>query len=568
MRIHVDTDLRVPVRDGTRLAADVYRPGSGGPAPALLLRTPYGRELALVSPYLEGLRLARAGFAVVVQDVRGRGGSGGDFTPFQHDAADGADTIAWIRRQSWCSGRIGLIGPSYSGVSQWLTAAEQPAGLEAIAPIMAPAAIDDGWVRRGRVFERGFNVWWGLNLGLGAAGHTSASDGAAPTANRDAILDALDRIDGIYRLDDAADDPVVRAAAPFLATWQQPGPLPVPAVDLGRVAAAPLIVSGWYDVFLRGALASYERIRREGASPAARDPRLIVGPWSHNVGGGVFDDRDFGVRSSLAQAGVPKEIESWLRRTLVAEPSSAAGRASPGPDERAGVRLFVMGADAWRDFGSWPPPARRVPLFLGSDGDARTRFGDGRLRPEPQAEARPDAFDVDPADPLPTTGGAVLLAGPFVAARAGPRNRRAVEERPDVLCYTSEALTEDAELIGPVAAVLWVHSTLGSMDFTAALVDVAPDGRAEIVADGIERIEVPDSGAPTPTPVECRIDLGATAIRLRAGHRIRLEVSSTDFPRFALPGGLTGSGAVARNLIFHDDAWRSYLELPLTSGAL
>lgn len=562
MKIRVDTDDMVPMRDGTRLATDIHRPASGGAVPALLMRTPYHRELGLVSPYFEGLRFARSGFAVVTQDVRGRGASEGSFSPFTHEASDGVDTIRWIRDQPWCSGQIGMIGPSYVGATQWLAAGEAPDGLSCIAPIMTPGDYVDGWIRRGRALEAGFNTWWALTLALDETKRrrTALDPSLWPTSED--VLDALDRLGETHRSEDPVGDAILHELAPFLGSWIRSDAAPVPAVRFDRVTAAPLIVGGWYDIFLRGTLMSYERIRAVGASGRARDPRLIIGPWSHNVGGGVFDERDFGARASLANSGIADEQQRWLRRWLL------DGTAESDADTASGARIFVMGPDVWRELEAWPPPSEPLTLYLGSDGDARTRSGSGRLHRMLQHGASPDAFVFDPADPLPTLGGTVLMAGSHVAARAGPRDRRAVEDRPDVLCYETEPLRQNLELIGAIGVGLWVHSTAPTMDFTAVLVDVSPTGRAEVIADGIVRIDIADPGVADPKPTACRVDLGATAVVLGAGHRIRLEVSSSDAPRFDLPPRLPSGRGAVRNLVFHDAERRSRLDLPVTSGSM
>jgi putative CocE/NonD family hydrolase len=282
----------------------------------------------------------------------------------------------------------------------------------------------------------------------------------------------------------------------------------------------------------------------------------------HGVQDGTFAERDYGVGASVLAADVAGRQIAWYRRHL---DDPTGGDSTDAP-----VRVFVMGADEWRDLADWPPPeSSPTPLYLRSGGHANTAAGDGRLDWGAPASEPEDELRYDPRDPVPTFGGATFLPGLAVAANGGPRDQRAVEMRPDVLCYTTPALERPLELIGHVELVLFASSSAPSTDFTGKLVDVHPDGRAELLTDGILRVRS-ISGSPT----ELRIDLGATAARIAAGHRLRLEVSSSNFPRFDRNPNTGASSAevrpddlaIAHNRVHHDGTRPSHLILPVNGN--
>lgn len=578
MDLVIEHDVPVAMRDGVELATDVYRPAGGEPVPALVQRMPYDKNDPLqLTIALDVLRAARAGYAVVVQDVRGRYRSGGAWEPFAHEGPDGADTIAWAAAQPWCSGRVGMVGASYVGAAQWLAAAERPPALGAIAPLQSSADWHGGWLHQGGALQLGFLAQWIL-LALAPGEFMRAAPPAAATGERfGALLGDIDAGDAFYDrlplaalpLDDLAPYWERWLAHPSRdAAWEAVAP---PAVE-DAVAVPSLNVGGWHDLFLAGTLASYRAARRRadaGELPAA--PRLVIGPWSHGQFWGDFPERAYGLMGSAAAADVTGMQLRWFDRHLKDREDALA--------DDAPVRIFVMGADEWRDFEDWPPPAARfADWHLHSGGHANTAAGDGTLAPAPPAEDEPpDVYAYDPHHPVPTVGGATFLPGVLVPVNGGPRDQRPVERRHDVLCYTSAPLERPLEVIGPLELILHASSSARDTDFVARLVDVHPDGRAELLAEGILRARYRRSFA-EPQPLEpdrveeLRIDLVATANVFAAGHRIRLLVTSGSFPRFDRNTNSGGPIAheteadfvTAVNRVFHDRARPSRLVLPLS----
>lgn len=333
-------------------------------------------------------------------------------------------------------------------------------------------------------------------------------------------------------------------------------------------------MGGWWDLFLKGTLANFTGMRRSGGSESARaHQRLVIGPWAHGAATGWFPERSYGLLSGtdgVDLTGIQLRWFDWLLK----------GEAN-GAEHDKPVRLFVMGANEWREADDWPLPGTEfVDYFLRSAGRANTAAGDGVLSSEAPGDGEPeDAYLYDPRDPVPTVGGATFLPGLFIGANAGPRDQRSVECRHDVLCYTTDPLARPVEVIGPVRLVLWAASSARDTDFTAKLVDVWPSGRAENVADGILRTRYRDSvSEPTllepDRPYELEVDLVATAYRFPAGHRIRLEVSSSNFPRFDANTNTGGPIAEERdtdvrravNRVLHDRSHPSRLVLPVVEA--
>ncbi|HET9894542.1 MAG TPA: CocE/NonD family hydrolase [Streptosporangiaceae bacterium] len=581
MRIIIDKNVTVPMRDGVVLAADVYRPDGAGPFPTLVMRLPYNKEAGryLVS-YFDIFRGAQAGYAIVIQDTRGRWASGGQFTPFSDEARDGADTIGWAAAQPWSTGAVGMIGGSYFGATQWTAATETPGVLRAIAPMVTTDQYYDGWAYQGGAFQLGFNLHWTLSsLAVGevmrrmGAGHAS---GQASGQDFAVLAAAIDGNDELYRRLPLRGLAELRELAPYYDEWlSHPSyddfwRATAPRESYDRITVPALNIGAWHDLFLQGTLANYTGMKAHGGSEAARQrQRLVIGPWAHGAMSGWFPERSYGLMSGIDTADITRLQLRWFDWLLKGEDT---GLAAEKP-----VRLFVMGANQWRDEDDWPlPDTEYVSYFLHSGGLANTAGGDGCLSADAPGDEPEDVYLYDPRDPVPTTGGATFLPGLFIGANAGPRDQRSVEARRDVLCYTTGPLAEPLEVIGPVAAVLHVSSSAPDTDFTAKLVDVAPDGRAENLADGIVRARYRESLAepsllePGRT-YEITIDLVATAAVFGAGHRIRLEVSSSNFPRFdrnTNTGGVIATEGEsdlrqAVNRVHHARATPSRLILPV-----
>jgi putative CocE/NonD family hydrolase len=569
MELSVATEVAIPMRDGVVLVADVYRPAGEGRHPVVLLRTPYSRR-AGVTP-TEAVEFVTAGYAVVAQDVRGRFASGGTFVPFVHERSDGEDTLRWIVAQPFSDGTVAMAGASYVAATQWLVAAGDAPSLRAIAPNITGSSYHDGWTYEGGAFHLGFALSWTLgNLALADAA-TAVARGDRPASDVDQVVAALDDIEQHFRRTPVAGWTAPAELAPYYQDWvSRPDEddtwrATAPREHYADVTVPSLNIGGWYDCFLRGTLENYIGMRASALPHVAAATRLIIGPWSHGTAGGEYAARSYGVRASSDVMGLTGERIRFFDRHL---------RGLDGLDAPP-VRLFVMGADVWRDEADWPlPDTSYEPFFLHSDGDAAA--DGGLLSPTAPADQPADHFTYDPRDPVPTVGGQTFLPGIKISANGGPRDRRAVEARPDVLTYTTPPLTSDLEVTGPVSAVLHVSTSVRDTDVTAALLDVHPDGSSIILTEGILRARYRDSLAdPTllmPGEVyELTVDLWATSNLFRAGHRIRLDVSSSNFPRFdrnSNTGGVVAQESesdvvVAHTTIHHDAVRPSRLVLPV-----
>jgi uncharacterized protein len=556
----------LPMRDGTLLRADLYRAARGGPFPALLIRTPYGEPAVRTAPVLPALD---AGFAVVLQYCRGTHTSDGHFTPFENESDDGVDAIDWCARQDWCDGRVGMWGSSYGGMVQFAAAVQAPPALKCLLPIVTPADYYGGLAYRQGAFQLGQLLGWytmksAQTVGyLATAGEDVSADGAALRAH-------TARLGAAYRQLPARDMPAVSHILPAWQRWLDHETLDEYwravsyAARRDRVAAPALHVGGWFDLFLGGTLDNYCTLRRHAATEhARRSQALIVGPWTHSDQTGTAGEVAFGLVASAPAIGLEQLQVGFLRRFVT-------GDSAAGPEPR--VKLFVMGDNVWRDEDDWPLARTEWTRWYLHSG--------GLLSPAaPPAGAPSSHYRSDPADPVPTAGGPVLIpASPdgTVSWMAGPRDQRAVEARPDVLSFSSEVLTDHLEVTGPLVVRLHAATSAADTDFAAKLVDVWPDGRAMGVADGIVRARYRDgTGQPVPiTPgrvYSYDIDLIATSQVFKAGHRVRVDIASSNFPCFDRNPGNGAPAAtatetdfvVAEQTICHDAGHPSYITLPV-----
>jgi hypothetical protein len=578
-RLIIERNVRVRMSDGVELAADVFRPDTTERLPVLLERTPYDRGLVPVAG-LNWIALAEAGYAIVVQDCRGRFGSGGTFRPFLDEARDGAETIGWAASQPWSNGVVGMIGGSYVGATQWLPAGSAPRALRAIAPYVTSSDYHEGWVYQGGAFQLGFSLRWSLeSLALPALLARQAA-GESLDAEIAELYEAIDHIALLYRHRPLRGIPLMDRFAPWYDEWLRHPERDAfwtnlsPQERYPATAVPALHIGGWYDIFIDGTIRNYAGMRATGADERARrGQRLLVGPWSHAVNDGLFPERRYGTLSGLGA-----QDPTTLHRRFFDHELKGIDN---GWQHEAPAQVFVMGANEWHAEAAWPPVDAEVRAFyLRGDRPANTASGAGHLSLEPPGHEPGDVFLYDPRDPVPTMGGATLNQVGTAGWNSGPWDQRGVESRQDVLCYTTEPLARSVEVAGSVEAVLFVTSSARDTDFTAKLVDVHPDGRAENIADGIVRARYRESLA---TPkllesgrvVELRILVGATAACFRVGHRIRLDVSSSNFPRFDAntnTGGVIaddGPEAIvpALNRVFHDSTHPSRLLLPVVERA-
>ena len=572
--LKMESDVAVTMRDGVTLYADIYRPDSDGPFPTILQRTPYDKTNALSATMLDPIRAAKAGFVVVIQDTRGRHASDGEFYAFRDDINDGYDTVEWAASQPWSTGKVGMYGASYVGATQWLAAISRPPHLVTIAPTVTASNYHDGWTYQGGAFELGFNMSWTLlQLTLANFKNVSGVQGV-PRERRAVLMHDVDDMTGGFEFLPTKDNPGLDsglakyyydwlAHPDFDEYWQnlciedRHSEIHVPALHFG----------GWYDIFLGGTIRNYLGMTKSGASETARGgQKLVIGPWAHGARGSTMaGSHYFGIMADPAATDIDGMHLRWFEHWL--------NEGKNGITEEAPVRIFVMGDDVWREEEEWPlARAQETKYYLHSGGKANSKQGDGTLGVEnPQSEA-PDVFLYNPADPVPTTGGA-LCCNPYYAAN-GAYDQNQVEDRQDVLVYSTPPLEQDVEVTGPVTVTLWASTSATDTDFTAKLVDVCENGCARNLTDGIIRARYRDSMS-NPTMLEpgkayCyEIDLWATSNVFKAGHRIRLEISSSNFPRFdrnTNTGNIIAADTELRpalQTVFHEGQQASYVSLAI-----
>jgi putative CocE/NonD family hydrolase len=577
--IVVQGDVPAVMRDGTTLMSNVYRPASGGPYPVLLTRLPYGKDLAFDATYFDPTRAARRGYLVVVQDVRGRYASEGRFTPFVREFEDGHDSVEWAAKLPGSNGSVGMFGLSYFGKTQWHAALTRPASLASMAPGQTWGNHLNGVQMRGGVHEVGLMQYWAQHaLALGALFRRYRGKPEQIRRRLPEVVGSIDALlaGGGYDALPLANLPDPEGLTPFVRggfgrgvddeTWEYLN------IDgkYDRIEAPTFHIGGWYDCFIGETLRQYgamkERARETGMAP----PRLLVGPWAHGDFGSTIGDLDFGIGSSGLFLNCREDLTGaqlrWFDATLKGDHGAL--------EETPPVEVFVMGENRWRSYEEWPVP--------GSYPERWHLHAGGRLSREEPARSEPDSYDYDPRSPVPTIGGAILMAP---IHRPGARDQRPNEERPDVLVYTSEVLQKDHTVLGPVHATIFAATNVPDTDFVARLVDVYPDGRAIVLTDGVIRASARESypapGAVNPvksSPIEpgrvyeYAIDLWATGITFRARHRIRVEVTSSSFPRWERNPN-TGESSmhsarteVARQRIFHDPEHPSRVTLTVVDG--
>lgn len=534
MTVLVDKNVEVPLRDGVRLRADVYRPSGSGKYPVLLQRTPYNKELwPITALTLDPVRAAAAGFAVVIQDVRGRWASeGGTFFPYRDELLDGHDSVAWAAAQPWSSGAVGCYGLSYMGGTSWLAAASGHPALKALSPTTAPHDFwrDHFW--RGGAFNIGTLAMWALRA-IGPAalirGRPSPADFFPLLVQ---LIDDIDDFAEILKAKPLAGFAPARPGdesfVPFFEEFLR-HPVPDEWTDSllmtnrhAAVTAPSLSIAGWHDLLLAADLQHYKAMREGAGSETARKhSRLVVGPWSHGMFQNVVGQLDFGFRANGLFLDLKEDLTRlqlrWFGHWLKDEPNSV--------EDEAPVKIFVQGINRWRDENDWPlARARNTRWFLNGNGNlSRALEGDTPSR----------AYVYDPEDPCPTAGGTLLLPPQYTP---GPVEQAALLARRDVLSWTSAALETPLEITGPVKAVLYVTTSGRDTDFMVKLCDVCPDGRRYNVCDGVLRLSFRNGQTREPvqpgTLLRVEVDLWATSMVFQTGHCLAVLVTSSDFPRY------------------------------------
>jgi putative CocE/NonD family hydrolase len=529
----------VPVRDGARLETFVYLPAGEGPFPALLARCQYGAER------VEGTarRFVEAGYAVALQNVRGRKGSEGQLLGPGFSGSDGYDTIEWVASRSWCDGKVGTFGGSALAKVQTSAAFLAHPAHRAMCPQVLPFGMMS---RLGGAFMFSQIPQWIYFTQSGAELRPYDQVDWMPHLSRLPLTAVLDELGGpedmLEKYRSAVTDPApryFRLAAPE---------------EFARLNTPNLMVTGWYDHCATGPVDFFDLTMKHAPEAQRRNTHLVIGPWDHSCDPSVIPEYDFG--PDARRDHFAHELSFFNRHLKLDE-----NEPLPPP-----VRIFVMGRNAWRDEETWPPArAKKRELFL---------RGDGLLSFESPGEEPPDEFVYDPADPVPTVGGANSAPARVLPMRRGPRDQRPVLDRADVLLYKTEPLAEPLEVTGELRMVLFAASSARDTDFTAKLMDVAPDGNARIVSDGVVRARY-RKGRDRPELLKpgevCRyeIDLWFTSNEFGAGHRIAVAVSSSNFPRIGRNLNTGGDNerdaefATARQTVFHDAARPSHLVLPV-----
>ncbi|HEY9128019.1 MAG TPA: CocE/NonD family hydrolase [Acidobacteriaceae bacterium] len=561
---HVETNVTMKTRDGVTLRADIYSPAAEGKYPVLLQRTPYNKDGSADF----AMQAVAHGYIVVIQDVRGRYASDGDWYPFKNEMNDGYDTIEWVAGLPGSNGKVGMFGGSYVGATQMLAAVMHPPHLAAICPVVTASNYHENWTYQGGAFEQWFNESWTTGL-------------AQDTLNRKIRKEAKpDQGEMVLPL---TEYPVIQSKmqtgsvetahelAPYFADWAKH-----PEYDdywkqwaiaerYGQIQVPALTIAAWYDIFQGGSLLNYQGLRDHAGNDAARKgQKLLVTIGGHAGGGRKIGAVDFG--PAAAEYDEHALTLEWYDYILQGKQNEFA------TDKR--VKLFVLGENKWRWEDDWPlKRALETKFYLHSDGKANGDAGKGSLSANaPQKEAA-DSFVYDPAKPVPTVGGP-LCCGAY-RGKLGPEDQSEVEKRDDVLVYSTAPLEEDTEVTGQVKLTLFAKSSAVDTDFTGKLVDVGPDGFARNVAEGILRARYREStqgSAKLLKPGEIyryEIDLWSTSNVFLKGHTIRLEVSSSNFPRFdrnlntGKNAGASTAMVKAANSIYHDSEHASVLLLPV-----
>jgi putative CocE/NonD family hydrolase len=565
------TDVPATMRDGVVLRADVYRPRTSDPVPVILMRTQYGKSGAQAElRYQTPDWFASQCYLVVIQDVRGQGASGGTFSEFANDMADGYDTVEWAAALPGSNGKVGMYGSSYVGATQWLAAVTTPPHLATIVPANTASDYYDGWTYEGGEFRLAFVTPWAMGLATTAA--ENRGDQAAAAQLKAASQDPTRWTNFRPYQGLPPMQPQNPAVAPWYFDWIRHSTRD----DFWRgfsirdrypsVKIPVLHFEGWYDAFLAGGTENFAGMVAHGGSASARDnQRLVIGPWDH-VNWGRPDSapspllKDIG---PIADAPTNELMLAWFDHFLKGQNNDVAGNPR--------VDYFVMGANKWKTATNWPlPQTKWTTYYLSGRGGAEDRKG--TLSPGVPGAEPPDTYTYDPAFPAPSLGGHSCCSAQ--SGPQGPYDQTPVEQRSDVLVYSSAPLDRDTEITGPVTVHLWAQSSSPDTDFTAKLAVVQPDGKTVNLNNGIIRTPFRDSlSTPTPTspdrPYEYQIHIWPTSYEFRAGDRIRLEISSSDYPQFApnpntgAPFGTDAATRIATQTILHDVQHPSSVTLPV-----
>jgi uncharacterized protein len=566
-----ERNVPMKTRDGVTLRADVYRPAGEGTFPVLLQRTPYNKDNAADF----GRRAVERGFMVVVQDVRGRYTSEGDWYTFKHEMEDGYDTVEWAAALPHSNGKVGMFGGSYVGATQMLAAIGHPPHLAGICPVVTASNYHENWTYQGGALEQWFDESWTSGLAQDTFDRVIRKDSNAVVGDRVLPLTQFP----VFNLQPIANGTqLTNELAPYFLDW-----LAHPTYDsywkqwsieenYDKIQVPALTIAAWYDIFQSGSLKNYLGLRDHAGDERARSAqRLLVIIGGHAGNSAKVGDVEFGPDAPFDENAITLD---WYDYLFLGKQNQFADAAKP-------VRIFVLGTNEWRNEAAWPlQRAHATSYYLGSSGKANSAAGDGALATAKPVQTKPmpsraDTFVYDPANPVPTVGGPLCCDGQHLPP--GPRDQKDVEARPDVLVYSTPPLDADLEVTGPVTLDLFAKSSAVDTDFTAKLVDVWPNGFAQNLTEGILRASFRESTYGEPKPLvpgqvyEYKIDVWSTSNVFLKGHRIRLEVSSSNFPRFDrnLNNGKRAADSSdfvkATNTVLHDAEHPSALVLPIVA---
>jgi len=561
----VDHDVRIRMPDGVHLATSLYLPRGDGKLAAVLVRLPYDR-LA----YTEGLNaaefFARHGYAVLVQDLRGTHASEGEFAPYRHGTSDGAATLDWITAQTWSNGRVGTYGCSALGETQLVLARAHHPAHRAMIPLGAGGAVGSAAGRyayfgvfEGGIFELASGFGWFLE-------HGAASPRAAPAPQVDiaAALRTLPLSGMVQRQRPGPNSFEDFVRTPLVDPWWRTLDY---VMDDDSQQVPALVITTWGDQTVGDSLSLAEAVRRRSPPETAQQQHVVVAPGTHchseETGrSGRFGDIEVRNAEQPYFDWYLRWFDHWLR-------DRGDGLAELPP-----YLVYMIGEAQWLHAGSWPPPeAVAQRWYLDSGGHANSARGDGGLRLEAPPAAAHDEYRADPMNPVPSRGGPVCCTG-NPADREGPVDQRGIEQREDMLVYTSPVLEHSVRIAGPLRAVLKVSSSAPDTDVVARLVHVWPDGRATGIQEGALRARY-RAGFDKPalmTPsavVELSVDMRSIAYRVPKGHRLRLDIASSSFPRLERNLNTGGRnfdervGVVAVNRVHHGGDALSFVELPV-----
>ena len=548
-------DQRVPMRDGVTLSADVFLPDASADdasrMPVILVRTPYVKATETLQA--NARYFAEHGYACVLMDVRGRGDSDGEFTPYRFEGRDGHDAIEWCATQSWSDGNVGTLGGSYPGCIQWLAALEQPPHLKTMIVLVSPS---DPFVETPTGLPSPINLCW-RHLVSGRVNQPML------TVDWERVYQHLPLI----TMDEAAGRPSSgwreEIAHPQLDEYWDPLCY---QQKFDRVSVPVLHISGWYDDEQIGTPLNFVGMTQHGATPEARtNQRLLMGPWGHAINAtSKLGEVDFGSQAVIDLRG---EEVGWFDRWL----KPAAAEATPTQNKpSAPVRIFVMGSNVWRDEQAWPlPQTHWTSYYLASGGSANSRFGDGTLSLQaPTTDAPCDSYTYDPHRPTP------FITEPTSSQVGGADDYAAIQRRDDVLVFTTTPLAEDTEVTGPIRVELYAASSASDTDFTAMLLDVWPTGFVQRLCDGMVRARF-RGGMDRPVLIEpgeiyrYSIDCWNTSHVFKAGHSIAVQIASAAFPKYdrnpntGAPLGQTAEMVQAHQRVYHDGSHPSAVILPI-----